>query len=41
MYAHGITFGGHPVQAAIALKNLEIMKRERLVTRAWQNLISA
>ena len=28
MYAHGITFGGHPVQAAIALKNLEIMKRE-------------
>ncbi len=29
MYAHGITFGGHPVQAAIALKNLEIMKRER------------
>ncbi len=31
MYAHGITFGGHPVQAAIALKNLEIMKRERLV----------
>jgi adenosylmethionine-8-amino-7-oxononanoate aminotransferase len=31
MYTHGITFGGHPVQAAIALKNLEIMKRERVV----------
>jgi adenosylmethionine-8-amino-7-oxononanoate aminotransferase len=31
MYAHGITFGGHPVQAAIALKNVEIMKRERIV----------
>jgi adenosylmethionine-8-amino-7-oxononanoate aminotransferase len=31
MYSHGITFGGHPVQAAIALKNLEIMKRERVV----------
>jgi adenosylmethionine-8-amino-7-oxononanoate aminotransferase len=31
MYAHGITFGGHPVQAAIALKNIEIMKRERVV----------
>jgi adenosylmethionine-8-amino-7-oxononanoate aminotransferase len=31
MYAHGITFGGHPVQAAIALKNLEIMQRERIV----------
>src|SRR3989440_11338843 len=26
MYAHGMTFGGHPVQAAIALKNIEIMK---------------
>ena len=31
MYMHGITFGGHPVQAAIALKNIEIMKRERIV----------
>ena len=31
MYTHGITFGGHPVQAAIALKNLEIMQRERVV----------
>ncbi len=31
MYSHGITFGGHPVQCAIALKNIEIMKRERVV----------
>jgi adenosylmethionine-8-amino-7-oxononanoate aminotransferase len=31
MYSHGITFGGHPVQAAIALKNLEIMRREKVV----------
>jgi adenosylmethionine-8-amino-7-oxononanoate aminotransferase len=31
MYAHGITFGGHPVMSAIALKNIEIMKRERIV----------
>jgi adenosylmethionine-8-amino-7-oxononanoate aminotransferase len=31
MYTHGITFGGHPVAAAVALKNLEIMKRERVV----------
>jgi adenosylmethionine-8-amino-7-oxononanoate aminotransferase len=31
MYTHGITFGGHPVQAAVALKNLEIMRRERIV----------
>ena len=32
-FTHGITFGGHPVQAAIALKNLEIMRRERLPER--------
>ena len=31
MYSHGITFGGHPVGCAIALKNLEIMKREGIV----------
>jgi adenosylmethionine-8-amino-7-oxononanoate aminotransferase len=31
MWAHGITFGGHPVQSAIALKNIEIMKRERIM----------
>ena len=30
MYTHGITFGGHPVMAAIALKNIEIMKREQI-----------
>ena len=31
MYTHGMTFGGHPVQAAVALKNIEIMRRERIV----------
>jgi adenosylmethionine-8-amino-7-oxononanoate aminotransferase len=31
MYTHGITFGGHPVMSAIALKNIEIMKRDRIV----------
>jgi len=31
VFLHGMTFGGHPVQAAIALKNIEIMKRERIV----------
>ena len=35
-FAHGITFGGHPVQAAIALKNIEIMKRERIVEHVLQ-----
>jgi adenosylmethionine-8-amino-7-oxononanoate aminotransferase len=37
MYAHGITFGGHPVQCAIALKNIEIMKRERVVENVRDN----
>jgi adenosylmethionine-8-amino-7-oxononanoate aminotransferase len=31
MYAHGITFGGHPVACAVALKNIEIMEREGIV----------
>jgi adenosylmethionine-8-amino-7-oxononanoate aminotransferase len=31
MYTHGITFGGHPVNCAVALKNIEIMKRERVI----------
>lgn len=37
MFVHGFTFGGHPVQAAIALKNLEIMQRDRIVEHAQQN----
>ncbi len=37
MYSHGITFGGHPVMAAIALKNIEIMKRDRIVEGVREN----
>jgi adenosylmethionine-8-amino-7-oxononanoate aminotransferase len=37
MYTHGITFGGHPVQCAVALKNIEIMKRERVVENVREN----
>jgi len=37
MYSHGITFGGHPVQCAIALKNIEIMKREKIVENVRDN----
>ncbi len=29
-FVHGFTFGGHPVAAAVALANLEILRRERL-----------
>jgi adenosylmethionine-8-amino-7-oxononanoate aminotransferase len=37
MYAHGMTFGGHPVQCAVALANIEIMKRERLIEHVAEN----
>jgi adenosylmethionine-8-amino-7-oxononanoate aminotransferase len=37
MYAHGITFGGHPVACAVALKNLEIMRRESIVESVAAN----
>jgi adenosylmethionine-8-amino-7-oxononanoate aminotransferase len=29
-FAHGYTFGGHPVSAAVALANLDIFEREKL-----------
>ncbi|HPG88331.1 MAG TPA: aspartate aminotransferase family protein [Hyphomicrobium sp.] len=32
-FNHGYTFSGHPVACAVALKNIEIMERERLVDR--------
>ncbi|WBT36197.1 aspartate aminotransferase family protein [Hyphomicrobium sp. DMF-1] len=32
-FNHGYTFSGHPVACAVALKNLEIMEREKLVQR--------
>ncbi|MFZ5792537.1 MAG: aspartate aminotransferase family protein [Pseudomonadota bacterium] len=32
-WLHGFTYSGHPVAAAVALKNIEIIERERLVER--------
>jgi adenosylmethionine-8-amino-7-oxononanoate aminotransferase len=32
-FAHGLTFGGHPVSAAVALANIEIFEREDLCGR--------
>jgi putrescine---pyruvate transaminase len=32
-FAHGYTYSGHPVAAAVALKNIEIIEREGLVDR--------
>ncbi len=37
VFNHGITFGGHPVMCAIALKNIEIMKREGIMERVLGN----
>ena len=37
MYMHGITFGGHPIVAAAALKNIEIMERENVLENVTRN----
>jgi adenosylmethionine-8-amino-7-oxononanoate aminotransferase len=36
-FAHGYTFGGHPVSAAVALANLDIFDREKLNQRVLDN----
>jgi adenosylmethionine-8-amino-7-oxononanoate aminotransferase len=33
MFAHGFTFGGHPLAAAVGLANLDILEREDLCGR--------
>jgi adenosylmethionine-8-amino-7-oxononanoate aminotransferase len=37
MFAHGITFGGHPVASAVALANLDVFEREDLNGHVRQN----
>ena len=34
---HGITYGGHPVACAVALKNLEVMEREDVIGNVQRN----
>jgi adenosylmethionine-8-amino-7-oxononanoate aminotransferase len=36
-FAHGFTFGGHPVAAAVALRNLRILEDERLCEHVRAN----
>ncbi len=36
-FPHGYTFGGHPVSAAVAMKNLDIFEREGLTQHVLQN----
>ena len=31
MYSHGITFGGHPTACAVAMKNIEILRRDGII----------
>ncbi|ABL82727.1 MULTISPECIES: aspartate aminotransferase family protein [unclassified Nocardioides] len=37
MFAHGYTFGGHPVSTAVALKNLEIFEEEKVLEHVRSN----
>ncbi|MDG4817457.1 aspartate aminotransferase family protein [Micromonospora sp. WMMD956] len=37
MFAHGVTFGGHPVSCAVALANLEVFTREDLIGHVRAN----
>ena len=36
-FAHGYTFGGHPVSTAVAMANLDIMEREKLNENVREN----
>ena len=36
-FVHGFTYSGHPVAAAVALKNIEIIEREGLVERTAED----
>ncbi|MFC5181722.1 aspartate aminotransferase family protein [Actinomadura harenae] len=37
MFAHGYTFGGHPVSSAVALANLDLFEREDLLGHVSRN----
>jgi adenosylmethionine-8-amino-7-oxononanoate aminotransferase len=36
-FLHGVTFGGHPVSAAVAMANLDIIEREQLLDNVRSN----
>ena len=36
-FAHGYTFGGHPVSAAVAMANLDLFESERVVDHVHEN----
>jgi adenosylmethionine-8-amino-7-oxononanoate aminotransferase len=37
MFMHGSTFGGHPVSSAVALENIAIMEREKLLENVHEH----
>jgi adenosylmethionine-8-amino-7-oxononanoate aminotransferase len=37
MFAHGVTFGGHPVSCAVAMANLDVFEREDLTGHVRRN----
>ncbi len=38
-FAHGYTYSGHPVACAVALKNVQIMRDERIIENARDNVM--
>ena len=38
-FYHGFTYSGHPVAAAVALENLNIIERENLITKVSSDTI--
>jgi adenosylmethionine-8-amino-7-oxononanoate aminotransferase len=36
-FPHGYTFGGHPVSAAVAMANIDILEKEKLLQRVLDN----
>ena len=36
-FAHGYTYSGHPVACAVALKNIQILRAERIIEKARDN----
>lgn len=39
-FAHGYTYSGHPVACAVALKNIQILRSERIIERAHDNTMA-
>jgi len=36
-FAHGVTFGGHPVSSAVALANLDLLENEKIIANVREN----